>query len=292
MKQFNLTFMLLCMMGALAAQNTGINTTSPRTPLHITSFGENILTLENANTLNVDISTGMLFAHTLTGPAYDQYTGAIKTIGTSIANARLGLFTGTHSNPQFLDERISILNNGNVGIGMTAPLYDLDVDGYTRFNGSIGIGMAPSATFDLTVSGLSRFYEDMRIDAILNPNNPLNIGHSANIEGSLTVQNGKGVVRSTSATQMKIKRMTVYFYYSNMGAGLTALSGTYSLAEDFTAVTITAGQNVSGTGDWAKIMIVPCNVNLANDTCQFAVTNVSSSPITFDGSWQIVLVGN
>lgn len=292
MKLFTLSLILLCNLGTIAAQNTGINTTSPRTPLHIKSLGENILTLENTNTLNVAINTGMLFAHTLTGPAFDKYTGAIKTMGTSVTTARLGLFTGTTSNEQALVEQISILNNGNVGIGMIAPAYDLDVAGYTRFNGNVGFGMNPSASYDLSVLGYSRFYGDLRIDGILNPNNALSIGNNTTIEGTLTVQNGKGIVRSTSSTQMKIKRMNVLFNYVDLGPGVTVYSGFLDLAEDYSAVTITSGQNVVGYGDWAKLMIVACNVNYADDTCQFAITNVSSAPITFSGTWSIVLVGN
>jgi len=292
MKLFNLTFMLLCVIGTLSAQNTGINTEAPRTPLHIKSPGENILTFENENTLNVGISVGMLFAHTLTGPAFDKYTGAIKTMGTSVTTARLGLFTGTSSNPLALVEQISILNNGNVGIGMTAPVYDLDVAGYTRFNANVGFGMNPSASYDLSVLGYSRFYGDLRIDGVLNPNNPLSIGNNTNIEGELTVENGKGIVRSTTGTQMKIKRMNVLFNYSDLGPGVTVYSGFLDLDEDFSAVTISIGQNVVGYGAWAKLMIVACNVNYAADTCQFAITNVSSAPITFSGTWQILVVGN
>jgi hypothetical protein len=292
MKPFHLTFMLLCMTGILSAQNIGINTTSPRAPIHIRSAEENILTLENSNTLNVGMNTGMLFAHTLSGAASDKYTGAIKTMGTSAATARLGLFTGTTSNAQTLLERISILNNGNVGIGMIAPTYDLDVNGNSRFNGVIGIGMAPSASYGLSVSGYARYYGDLRIDGTLNPNNPLIIGNNTSIEGTLTVQNGKGIVRSTSGSQMKIKRINVSFGYTDLGPGATAYGGLLHFGEDYTSVTITAGHNVVGTGEWAKLMIVPYDVNLAEDSCQFAITNVSNSPITFSGTWQIVLVGS
>jgi len=91
---------------------------------------------------------------------------------------------------------------------------------------------------------------------------------------------------------MKIKRMNVLFNYTDLGPGFTVYSGYLDLAEDFTAVTISAGQNVTGYGEWYKLMIVPFNVNVADDTCQFAITNVSSTPITFSGTWQIVLVGN
>jgi len=60
------------------------------------------------------------------------YTGALKTIGTSPVAARLGLFTYAVGNPTALLERMSITDNGNVGIGTNSPGYLLDVNGRMR----------------------------------------------------------------------------------------------------------------------------------------------------------------
>lgn len=286
---FTLFFLLTA---NLDAQNIGVNTASPVSAFHIKSPGEAAMTIENATPLNTNIRTNLLFGNAIDGAGSYKYTGAIKTIGTSSTGARLGLFTGSGATPGSPLERISILNNGMVGISTTNPSYTLDVNGNTRLDGYVGIGTPPNVSYALSVNGSSRVYQDLRIDGVLNPNSVLNIGNNTLIEGTLTVQNGKGIVRSTSATQMKIKRASVGFAYTGLGAGSTATSGNLNFGEDFAAVTVTVGQCVSGTGDWAKVMIVPCNVDVNANTCQFAITNVSSSAITFDGSWQVVLVGN
>lgn len=292
MKSYVLTFILFSFMGSLAAQYTGINTTAPITSLHVKSATESVLTVENSTPLNSNVKTGILFANDIEGPSIFKYVGAIKTIGTGESSARLGLFTYASTTPSSLIERLSILGNGNVGIGTTAPGYDLDVSGTTRLNGNVGINTSPSGSYGLSVLGSTRLYSDLRVDGILNPNNTLSIGNNTTIEGTLTVQNGKGIVRSTSGTQMKIKRGTINLGVANFGAGATLTSGVLSFGEDFAAVTVTVGQCVSGTGDWAKVLVVPFNVDVNANTCQFAVTNVSSSTITFDGSWQVVMVGN
>lgn len=292
MKFLAFTFILCSMWGNLLAQNIGINTTSPRTPLHIMSSSEHALTLENQNPLTAGSNTSLLFGYSLTGPANDKYTAAIRSLGASPTTARLGLFTGISATPEGMTERISILHNGRVGIGMTDPLYDLDINGNARFNGSIGIGFPPVSSYNLYVSGPVRFNNNLRIDGILNPDNPLNIGNNTAIEGTLTVQNGKGIVRSVSATQMRIKRMNITLYANVLGAGATIQSGLLGYGEDFSSVTVIVGGLVSGTGDLGKVFLVPFNINNSDDTCQFMVTNVSNAPITFEGTWQIILVGN
>jgi hypothetical protein len=62
-----------------------------------------------------------------TGNGTAPYTGAIKTIGISTNAARLGLFTYAASSPNLLLERLSITDDGNVGIGTTTPHSKLEI---------------------------------------------------------------------------------------------------------------------------------------------------------------------
>ncbi len=132
--------LLVCLTFALTndsfAQNVGIGTTSPDYTLHVASAASDLLKLENTTTLNTGVMSEMFFKTGL------HYTGAIKTIGTGTAYARLGLFTYASTNSGSLLERMSILDNGYVGIGTNNPLYQLDVNGRMRVrngNGSAGI---------------------------------------------------------------------------------------------------------------------------------------------------------
>jgi hypothetical protein len=106
-------FILYCLLtGAASAQNTGINTTTPHMALHVFKAADTaLLQLDNGTSLANRTNLGMYFKNGT------YYTGAIKTIGKSNNEARLGIFTFATNNQNNLKERLSILDNGNVGIG-------------------------------------------------------------------------------------------------------------------------------------------------------------------------------
>jgi hypothetical protein len=187
---------------------------------------------------------------------------------------------------------MTILNNGHVGIGNTNPLYDLSVTGNGYFSTYLGVHTPPNSSYSLSVAGPARYFNDIRVDGVLNPTSALNIGTNVAVGGLLTVSNGKGIVRSTSSSQMKIKRITISLSATSFGAGSTFDSGYLYFGEDFSSVSVTVGQAFNGTGDWAKVLLVPFEVDETNDRCRFKVTNVAGSSITFDSDWEIVLIGN
>jgi hypothetical protein len=160
----------------------------------------------------------------------------------------MGFFTYASTTPSNLIERLGILGNGNVGIGTITPGYDLDVSGYTRLNGNVGINTSLTGSYGLSVVGSTRLCNDLRVDGILNPNNTLGIGNNAITEGTLTVLNGQGIVRSTSSSLMKIKRASIHLVISSFAPGATLTSGVLNLGEDFAAVTVAVGQCHRGLG--------------------------------------------
>ncbi len=275
------------------SQNVGIGTKAPAYPLHILSSDSNLLLIDRKVDLSANLSNGILFGYNAVTSNLYRYAGAIKVIGKNIQEARLGFYTYASNLPSGLLERMSIMDDGNVGIGTTNPLYRLHVaNGSSYFSGNVGVQTAPTGSYSFDVSGATRLQGDVRIDGILNPNNPLAIGNNTTIEGTLTVENGKGIVRSTSGTQMKIKRTSIGLSFSALGAGSTVASGFLGFGESFSAVTVSMGQCFNGTGDWAKLLIVPFNIDLVNNRCQFNVTNTSNSAINFTGNWDVLLVGN
>ncbi len=118
--------LLLTITFKAKSQDVGIGTSSPDHKLHISSNTSTLLKLDNTTGLNAGVMSDMYFK------SGSHYTGAIKTIGNSTVTARLGLFTYATINPTALVERMSILDNGNIGIGTNSPGALLDVNGRAR----------------------------------------------------------------------------------------------------------------------------------------------------------------
>jgi hypothetical protein len=127
------------------SQNIGIGIDPPIMKFHILNPGSDILLIENSTTLGAGITSAMYFK---TGNGGFPYTGAIKTIGSSSNEARLGLFSYASSTSPGLIERMSITNDGKVGINKTTPLNWLDI------NGNIAIGTTYSGTYNAPANGM------------------------------------------------------------------------------------------------------------------------------------------
>ena len=101
----------------------GIGTTTPGALLHISdTYSDSILLLENPTTLAAGVKSAMWFK---TG---QYFTGGIQTIGASVNTSRMGFFTYAGTGRPSLVERMSILDNGFVGIGTTAPSASLHIE--------------------------------------------------------------------------------------------------------------------------------------------------------------------
>ncbi len=109
----------------IIAQNVGIGNVAPLMNLHVTSTDSAVALLENTQTLVPNVSNGLYFK---TGSGSFSYTGAIKTIGQGTTAARLGFYTYAAASANGLLERLSIIDNGNVGINTINPLAVLHVE--------------------------------------------------------------------------------------------------------------------------------------------------------------------
>lgn len=98
--------------------NIGMSNSLPLMRLHVTSTDSALLLLENTQTLAAGINNGIYFRM---GNGANSFTGAIKTIGQSGSTARLGIFTGATAGASDLQERFSITNAGNIGVGTITP---------------------------------------------------------------------------------------------------------------------------------------------------------------------------
>jgi hypothetical protein len=135
MKNLFIMLLLIVCVTCTNAQNVGIGETAPaEMKLHIKSTDSAILLLHNSTSFGLNLKTALYFK---TGTVY---TGSVATIGTS-ANPRMGLFTYAGASPNSLLERMSILNNGNIGIGTTYPTAKLEINGRIKITGTVpGLG--------------------------------------------------------------------------------------------------------------------------------------------------------
>jgi hypothetical protein len=127
-------------------QNVGIATINPLAQLHVAGSGAEKLRLDNSTALGANISNEMYFK---TG---SWFTGGIKTIGASPNTARLGFFTFAATTTSGLNERMSILDNGLVGIGNSAPslaglMVDIKSGAVNAMFGSTDLGIAVESNF-------------------------------------------------------------------------------------------------------------------------------------------------
>lgn len=108
------------------AQNVGVGTTSPLLPLHVSHNDSAIAVFENRSAMAAGVNTGIYFK---TGLSKNMYSGGIRTTGETDFEARLGFFTRASNNLNQLLERMSIANDGKVGIGLSNPAMLLHVQG-------------------------------------------------------------------------------------------------------------------------------------------------------------------
>ena len=128
-------------------KNAGIGMAPTGNMLTIAANHGSLLSLRNSNALDADVTAAIAFG----GNNYT--TGIIRTIGNRPSNARMAFhtgysFTGGASN---LQERLTIANNGNVGVKNPDPQATLDIGGNIRFSGS------NPAAFRITLRGTMMF---------------------------------------------------------------------------------------------------------------------------------------
>ena len=134
--------------------NVGIGTTLPIAKLHVFNDDSILALFETSPSLNTGVSNGLYFK---TGSGSWPYTGAIKTIGQGSSTARLGFYTFAASLPSGLQERLSITDDGKVGIGTESPANQLTVAGNADFTGNVGVGVVtPAASAKLDISSTTQ----------------------------------------------------------------------------------------------------------------------------------------
>jgi hypothetical protein len=205
----------------LSGQDVGIGTSSPDYRLHVCGTNSSLLKIDNTSALNTDINADLFFK---TG---QFYTAGIKTIGTSSNTARLGLFTYALANSGGLLERMSILDDGKVGIGTITPGFILDVNGRIRLRsggGSAGLYLMNAA--NTTNNAFIGMYNDQYVG--------LFGGNGAGWDFVMNTTNGNIGIGTVSPTYPLDVRGTGYF--KNELGGQAVIGQSVTVANEGTGV--------------------------------------------------------
>jgi hypothetical protein len=239
----------------------------------------------------------------------DKKVGIVRSFltGSSGRNG-MGFFTNN-------TRRMTIDSTGQVGIGTINPLQTLHVSGTTYLNGNVGIGSStpdyayenllgynymfyglgigtiPNSTYllDVGASDPSRFRGALQVDGTFTANS------NAVVDGSLTVNNGKGVAyNSTSATNLKIYPFTTPTFFAVLpGFGLS-VEGSLGFGGGFTnpPKVLVGDIDVTGgtTGELYRVQLIL--YGCTNNSCKARLLNTSPNPVNYSITWNCVAIGN
>lgn len=252
----------------LQSGNIGIGVLTPDLDLVV----NNDVRIDAANGNNGTIANSLRF-------------GASNT-GEFIASKRTA--TGNQNGLDFYTNytnRLAITNAGNIGIGTTSPVVPLQfansggnkIAFFQSGSNYYGIGTqssllqiyTPTAADDIAFGygNSGTFTENIRMDGT----------GSLAVRTSLTVQNGKGIIRNTDGTQSK-KLSTTATVNATFTAGQTQ-TFTLTWPEGFSATPEAWVANASGIGGWAEVVMSIANVSTTGATLYvYNPRTVSASP--------------
>lgn len=304
MKKFFSSAIVLFLLAGAYAQHVGIGNTSPLMKLHVSSLSDTaLLLIDNNTTLAQGTSTGMYFKNGA------WYTGGIRTIGTGSNVARMGIYTYASGTVAGLRERMSITDDGFVGIGNISPVnaglvVDAKAGATNAMFGSNTTGVAiessyPGIAFNTYYSGSRKFIADgygglLGLDptngnfTMYNTGSGGAAGAAATIVERLRIANNGDVVIGTGAS---FGRLTINGDNSSNGNGAIIYTNTGTT----TALRV---ENFGSTGVAAGLLAYSQNGTaiLASNGNGAPVISVSgNNAISATGNSQLngdVLVGN
>lgn len=180
----------LLVPAVVPAQNVGIGTEAPSASLHLRGNTSERLRLENAAALALNVRNDIVFR---TG---SFFTGQIRTVGTGINTARLGFYTGVQSSVDAMSERLTIADNGAIGIGTVTPQHPLTFNSVLgdkiSFWGGTGSATVGHYGIGIDNSALQIFTANLQDDVVFGYGRSAALVETMRIRGNGNVGIGTG----------------------------------------------------------------------------------------------------
>jgi hypothetical protein len=276
----------------------GIGTNNPQARMAVDSS----LMIDQANSNQGSLDRSSLYFGS------DRKVGIVRSFLTgSSGRSGLGFFTNN-------TRRMTIDSTGQVGIGTINPQQTLHVSGNTYLNGfvgigsstpdyayenllgynymyySLGVGTVPNSTYLLDVgtgSSNSRFRGDVLIG------NNLQVNNNGVVDGTLTVNNGKGVAyNNSSSTNLKIYPFTTASFFAVLPAHGSATTS-IALPSGFTAAPRVFVGDIDYTlgtvGELNRVILVLQGCNTTS--CNAKIINTDNASVNYEIRWNMLAIG-
>lgn len=318
----SILFSICCLFSTwLSAQNVGLGTSTPQSRLHIkgTGGGTQIIIEENAGSV-LRISNEANAAGPYIGTSSNHSFSMVSNNAVRLlvaANGNVGI------NNLIPKSRLTIYHNGGLQIpldmdeGHAVTIFDssnfsnneprlsLNVGissaweyAYIRVKKSTTLGPVPRLLLNpgggaVVIGGGSDgsnyAQEASDYKFIVGWNAPALFDNKLDVFSNLTVQNGKGIIRNTSGTQLKQVVSSVTVNPGNIAGNSTYIQNV-SWSETFSGTPVAAyvGNILSG-GGWAELVLSMANVTSSG--CTLYIFNPRLSANTPNFTFNVVAVG-
>ncbi len=239
--------------------NVGIGTTAPATVLQVNGASNTTDTLTlRANTNNGLNRPGIVLVNATPAPLLRIGSGS--TDGESWFNALGGLHFGTGNAAYGINERLTILTSGNVGIGTTTPSSTFHI-----YNGASGL--SPLGTAGATIESNANVYLNLLTAAGQKTGLLFGIGGTSNVEGAI-IYNDPATARGLQFRTAGNNTRMVVNSTGNVGIGTTSPFGKLHV---YTGASTAPGANsladefvIEGSGNVGLSILTPDSTGVAN----------------------------
>lgn len=166
-------------------------------------------------------------------------------------------------------------NSGNVGIGTTTPTHKLSVEGNAVISGlGLGITTPDLSNFKLDINGSARTRIDQYVNRDLWVDRNLDVDGTSNLLGNIlaggglsvadnvTVDGGKGIVRSANSAQRVVAFPSGTVGFTNVPAGFTT-DVEFALPNVFAATPVISVGNISSaSGAFGLFMMTVHDIDI------------------------------